>query len=204
MSPSESFLQEYTVQLILHSRYIIIFLLTIIEGPLIMMVSGFLLRLGYLDFLPTYACLMAGDLVGDIAWYSVGYYLGTPFIRKFGKFFSVNEEQIEIVRRIFHKRKNSILFISKITMGFGFALVTLITAGLVHIPFKRYFTINFFGQFIWTAILIYVGYAFGHVYAQVNDAIGKIFIAGLLLLFFLALIGFGRYLRAKMSNTHTT
>ena len=63
-------------------------------------------------------------------------------------------DKIEV---FFHKHQDKILFISKITMGFGFAVATLFTAGLVKIPFKKYAMFNFLGGFVWTGFLLAVG-----------------------------------------------
>ena len=48
-------------------------------------------------------------------------------------------------------------------MGFGFAIATLITAGMLKVPFVRYFTINFLGGLIWIYGLMLIGYYFGNI-----------------------------------------
>ncbi len=184
------------------SKYFLIFLGVILEGPVIMMSCGFLLKLGYVSFIPTYFALMAGDLVADAGWYGVGYFFGNRFVQKFGKFFGITDENIEKVKGIFHRRKNSILFISKITMGFGFSLVTLIVAGLVKIPFKRYLAINIIGQFIWTGILLFIGFSFGNFYSQIANYFGRISGIAFFIVIFFLLIFLGKYFRGKMTKTN--
>src|SRR6185369_227465 len=136
--------------------YLVIVVLGFIEGPILSIICGIIIRLGYFDFTPVYISLMVGDLIGDTFLYYMGYFFGHKFVKKFGKYVGVNEENVGKVTKIFHDYQNSILWISKITSGFGFAIATLVTAGIVKIPFKTYFTINFLGQFIWSAILIAV------------------------------------------------
>ncbi|HEY4499390.1 MAG TPA: DedA family protein [Candidatus Paceibacterota bacterium] len=175
--------------------YPLITLATVLQGPVVMTASGFLLRLGYLSLIPTYIALMIGDLIGDIIWYTVGYHMGRPFVTRFGKYFSVTEKGVQTTEEIFHRHKTSILFISKITMGFGFALVTLITAGIARIPFRHYLLLNFLGQFVWTAVLLAFGYFFAHLIETVSDVSGKVAIVAGFTLFFLLLLGLGKYLR---------
>ena len=87
------------------------------------------------------------------------------------------------------------------TMGLGFALVTLVTAGIVKIPFKRYFMLNFLGQFFWTAFLLFVGYFLGDLYIQINGVLGIIFVAAIIIVFFFGLAGWGKYINNKMSKS---
>ena len=183
--------------------YAIIVFLGFAEGPFLSMLSGALIRFGYLSFVPAYIALMLGDLIGDVVWYCVGRQFGIRFIKRFGKYVSVTEESVEKVSRIFHKYKDRILIISKISNGFGFALVTIITAGIVRIPFARYLSINVIGQFVWTGLLLGVGYFLGDLYTQVNTILGYAFVSMVVLIVIAAFIGYGKYLKTKaqsMSN----
>jgi membrane protein DedA with SNARE-associated domain len=143
---------------------------------------------------------MLGDLIGDTFWYCVGFYFGHPFIKRFGRYFSLSESGVASVTRIFHKYQNWILLISKMTMGLGFALVTLVTAGIVKVPFRRYILMNFIGQFFWTGFLLAVGYFLGNVYLRVNGVLGALSVGALIVVFFLCLLGWGKYMKAKMSK----
>lgn len=188
------------VGLVLHYKYAIIVLLGIPEGPILSVLGGFLWRLGILSFLPLYISLMAADLIGDVAWYNIGYHWGPKFIGRFGHLFNITEKNVATIERLFHKHKDWVLFVSKITSGFGFAIVTLMTAGLVRIPFRRYMTLNAAGQLIWTGALIGVGYSFGHFYNQIHDLFGRLSIlSGFIILGFL-LMGFRKYLASKVMD----
>jgi membrane-associated protein len=180
--------------------YALIVLISFVEGPILTILCGIIWSLGIVSFWPIYIALMVGDLIGDIVWYWIGRLFGHRFIGRFGKYFSIEEKEVTIVSKIFHKYKNSILLVSKITMGLGFALVTLITAGIVKIPFKRYLTVNTVGQVVWTAVLLIVGYLFGDLYAQFDNIFGKISLIGLIVLAALVLIGYGKYVRTRLSK----
>lgn len=190
-------LQQNLLNFILNYKYFLIFLLSVIEGPTIMAFSGFMWRLNYFNFLPLYLMLMAGDLVADALWYLVGRVGGDKFIEKYGKYFNVSEEKILKFKQTFNRHQAKILFFSKITMGFGFALVVLIAAGLSKVPFKKYISINFLGQIIWTLMLMYLGYFFGSIYLIIDKSLKIGFIVFGLIIFFALIWGLNNYFKSK-------
>jgi membrane protein DedA with SNARE-associated domain len=168
-----------------------------IVGPILAIIFGWLVHTGSVDFWPIYFALMIGDLVGDTVWYSVGAFAGHPFIRRFGKYLSITEEKVSKITLVFHKHKDSILIISKITNGFGFAIVTLVTAGIVKIPFKRYIAFNVMGQLVWTGILMTVGYFFGSLYSDIGGWFGKLSVIFGIVILLSVFYGFGKYIRTR-------
>ncbi len=188
-----------------HSVWVYIFIIffAFAEGPFLSLIFGVLIQLDYFHFLPIYAALMIGDLIGDIVWYYIGFLYGNRFIRRFGKYFSIDEKSVEKVKGIFHTHKHPILFISKITNGFGFALATLMTAGMVELPFSRYLAINVLGQFVWTGFLLSVGYFFGNLYIQVDAILGRMAIIAFFALLFIAFFRYRKYIQNKIKNLDT-
>ena len=79
-------------------------------------------------------------------------------------------------------------------MGFGFALATLLVAGMLHVPFKRYAILNFLGGFIWTAFLMIVGYFFGNVYSSIAGPLKIAFIPFAVIVVVFTLWAVNRYL----------
>ena len=179
------------------SKYVFLVVGTIFEGPVVMVASGFLYRLGSFDLLPMYLALVAGDFTADIGWYTVGRFGGRPFILKFGNRFGITDRAILKIQDRFHRYHDKILIISKLTMGFGFALVTLVVAGMLHVPFKKYVVLNLLGGFIWTAMLIALGYFFGNIF-DMFTGIEKIIVAVCGFVLFVCVIKIGTgYLSEK-------
>ncbi len=164
------------------------------------MIFGVFIKLGYFPLLNIYFALVVGDLLGDIFWYWLGRKWGHPFIKRFGKYMSITEEGVEKVTKIFHAYKYPILIISKITNGFGFALVTLMTAGMIKIPFLKYLGLNLIGQFIWTGILVSIGYYFSNAYLEVNGILAKMGIIALFIILILIFLGFLKYVHGRLSK----
>lgn len=162
-----------------------------------MVISGFLYHLGYLDFIPAYLALVFGDLLGDLFWYAVGHFGARPFLRRHGKFFSITPEIFEKIENKFHNHQNKIILISKVTMGFGFALATLTIAGAVRVPFKNFVLMNLLGGLVWTAVLMIVGYFFGQLYNSIEQKFQIAFIVFLVVLLGGLFFGLGRYMRQR-------
>lgn len=184
-------------------KYLILLPATIINGPVVMVIGGFLYRLGTLAFLPTYGVLMAGDLVGDMLWYGVGHYGARPLVLRFGKFLGITERVFEKLSHGFRKHQNLILLVSKMTMGFGFALATLTVAGAARVPFRRYMTLNFLGGFVWTGFLMALGFIFGHLYTAIDEGFRIAFIVFMGVLFLAAFYGFTHFMREKFLSSRS-
>ncbi len=133
-----------------------------------MLASGFLFRIGQFEFLPMYLALVFGDFTADIGWYCIGRFGARHLVFRYGRNFGITPNNIEKIEHRFQKYHEKILIISKLTMGFGFALVILVVAGMTKVPFKKYVVLNFLGGFIWTGLLVALGYFFGNLFAMIS------------------------------------
>ncbi len=183
--------------LFLAYKYPIIFLITIIEGPIIMVTSGILLRLGLASLWPLFLALLLGDLAGDVFWYYIGYHFAERASEKFGRFFGITPELIQKTKAIFQNHEKKILFISKITLGFGFAIVVLVVAGMSKMSFKKYIASLAAGQIILTGVLVSIGYFFGNIYVKLGKDLQILALVAFLVIVFLAITGIRSYFRNK-------
>jgi membrane-associated protein len=188
-------------ELIVEYKYLLMIPAAIIEGPILSMICGVLIRLDTLALLPTFLALAVGDLIGDALWYAAGYRYGNTFFHRFGRFFSITEGNVETVKRIFQKYHVRILLLSKVTMGIGFPGATLFTAGITGISFRTYMFLNTLGQIVWTGMLLSIGYFLGNVYESIGNALGIISTLALMGITLAALIGFGRYVRTRITTS---
>ncbi|MDR3570793.1 MAG: DedA family protein [Candidatus Pacebacteria bacterium] len=178
------------------TKYPLFFLGSFIEGTVVMLTGGVLLRLGQVEFLPLYVALILGDVLSDILWYWVGYLGARRFVMRWGHFVNATPEVVAKLERRFHKYHLRILVISKLTMGFGLAVPILTTAGMLRVPFSRYLAINVIGSFVWVAAIIWAGYSFGNVLSLVPEQfqIGSFIV--LIITFFVGL----RYLNKRLEH----
>jgi membrane protein DedA with SNARE-associated domain len=181
-------------------KYFLLFIGVIIEGPILMIVCGFFLKLGALELLPLFLVLLAGDLLADAAWYYVGHRFGESLFLRHGKLFSITPERFAKVKELFHRYHDRILLISKVTIGFGMALATLIVAGATKVPFQRFMLLNFIGEFVLVAVLLALGYAFGELYNSFAAGFREVFAAGAIILAGAALYGFSKFMKQRITG----
>lgn len=165
------------------SKYFLIFAGSYLEGTVVMLTTGALWHAGLVEFWPSYLALVLGDILSDTMWYFIGRIGARPFLMRWGSYLNATPEVIEKIERRFNHYHTSILIVSKLTMGFGFAVATLMTAGLMRVPFYRYFLINLIGGFVWIFALMEAGYYFGNFLEavppqlQIAVAVGGIILA---------------------------
>ena len=145
------------------SKYFLLFVGCLTEGSVVMLTGGLLWHSGVMELWDSHGALLLGDVLSDSMWYIIGYYGARRFTERWGRYVNVTPAIIEKAESKFNRYHTSILIISKLTMGFGFAIATLITAGMLKVPFVRYFTINFLGGLIWIYGLMLIGYYFGNI-----------------------------------------
>lgn len=181
-------------------RYLIIVPLSLVAQPLVSMISGALARLGYFDILILYGIVVTTAIIGDVAWYWIGYRWGERFVKRFGRYFSITPKHVHGVKKIFSRYHTSILLVSKVTNGVGLAWVTLFTAGMTRIRFGRYLVLNILGELIWSAMTLSIGYFFSHLYITVHDVMGKVFLTAAIALAAALVLGFWIYVRRRIAR----
>lgn len=178
-------------------RYPLIAIGTVIEGPILMIASGFLYRAGFFELVPLFIAILIGDLIGDILWYVVGRYFAGPILSKRGKFVGITPEKFEKIKELFSKYHERILIFSKLTLGLGFALGVLVVAGATKVSFKRYMVINAIGEIFLVSTMIAIGYFFGEVYLKISDNLKFGFLAVVLVLIIASFYAFSKYISNK-------
>ena len=191
-------MESYVIQLLLTYKYVVLIPIGFIEGHLISLIAGFLSKLGYLNPFLAGACIASGNLIGDVCLYWLGFHKGKSFSIFLEKWFGISEGTIDKGIEVFHTRTNSILFLSKVTNGFGMAMAILFGAGVARIPFRQYMLWNILGESVWTGILVSLGYYFGALYQVVDTTLLKIsLITGVMVCTFLVFVSIRRYLASK-------
>lgn len=175
--------------------YPLLFLVAWIEGPILMLFSGFLVGAGVFNVYLVYPVLVFGDLFGDFVWYGIGHFGAKKTIDKVGSFFRLDLSLLPRLEELFRHRQKWIVFLSKVTMGFGFAIVTLMAAGMVKMRLKDFGLFNFLGGLVFTAVLMLIGFSMGQAYMMFGQKLELLStIAGFIALGLL-LAGFANLMR---------
>lgn len=139
--------------------YLILFPLVVIEGPIVTIVAGFLVSLGFMDFIPTYLTVISGDLAGDFLYYSAGRWWLNKAYKGIVRFFGINMKIVRKLETSIKKNKGPFLFLGKLSHAIGG--IILFAAGSAEIPIRDFLTFNFLATLPKSLILIAVGYYFG-------------------------------------------
>lgn len=153
-------------------KYLALFPLTVIEGPIVTVIAGFFVSLGYVNFFLAYAVVVAGDLAGDILHYGFGRFGGRKFVDRWGHFFGIREKEIARMEGQYQKRGSQLLFTGKMLHGAGGAF--LIAAGLIKMPFGQYLFSNLLATLLKSFALLLIGFFFGSAFASINSTLEKI------------------------------
>lgn len=146
-------------QWLLNYRYLILFPLTIIEGPIVTVTAGVLSSLGLFNFFVVYVVAVIGDLTGDALYYSIGRFGRKP-LERWGHFVGFSKERLEKMENHFADHGGKTLMAAKLSHGIGG--IVLITAGVAKISFRKFLVFNFWATLPKTLILLLIGFYFGN------------------------------------------
>ena len=165
--------------------YLVLFPLVVIEGPIVTIIAGFLVSLGFMDFWPAYLTIIAGDLTGDILYYSAGrWWLKTIYTRVL-KFFDIRIKLYENLKETLRKNKAPFLFFGKLSHAVGGLI--LFAAGDAGLQVRDFLWFNFLATIPKSLILLAVGYYFGSTVSSFGKALDYTVVG--LFVFTLVMIG---------------
>jgi membrane protein DedA with SNARE-associated domain len=169
------------LSLLLGYRYVLLFPIVVFEGPIITVIAGFFISLGYFNGPITYAIIVAADLTGDALHYSVGRLSRYKYAAKIIGFLGINQARLERVERHFEQHPKKTLLLGKMTHGIGG--IPLVAAGMARMPFRKFIWINLLATLPKSLVLLLIGYFFGQYVYQIK----KYFDIGAILMLILAI-----------------
>lgn len=145
----------------IHFAYPLLFFLMFIEGgDATLLASGFLIRLGYLNFWLVFPVTISSIFFRDLILYKIGKKYGKKFIEKNGKFFLVTPKRFESITARLHKSKGKAIFASKFLYGLNH--MTILAVGATKIDFKRFLKLSAITIISWELIMLGLGFFLGH------------------------------------------
>jgi len=171
--------------LIFRYSYLILFPLIVVEGPIVTIIAGFLVALGFLDFIPAYFTIIAGDLAGDTLYYAAGRWWLKSTLDKVFSFLKIDKDNIAKLENSLKTHKGKVLFFGKLSHAIGG--VILFAAGKAKVPFKDFLKFNLLATLPKSLILLAVGYYFGSTVSNFSKYLSLTVLG--LFVFTLVLIG---------------
>ncbi len=169
--------------------YVAVFLGTLLEGEVTMVVSGFLASQNLLDMRVVLALGAVGGFLGDQFFYLAGRISNrAKFLKRLNR-----NVRYRKARRIVRSYGNLIILFSRYLVGMRMALS--FTLGMMEIPFGKFSLLNFISAVIWAPTVGYLGYALGSLALEI---IGDARRYELALLVFVAVVAIVAYAIKRM------
>jgi membrane protein DedA with SNARE-associated domain len=136
--------------------YFLLGVLVAVEGPIATLLGAAAASTGVMRPELVFLSASAGNLAADSLWYGFGYLGKIEWLLKFGQRVGVSRENLGRLQSAMHKHAARILFFAKLSMSL--MIPSLIAAGLIKVPWRRWFPALFGGEVIWTGALVLIGY----------------------------------------------
>ena len=133
--------------------------LSVIEGPVVSILTGFLTAQGYFHWYWALCLLVCGDVIGDAIYYWIGRAPLAGLARRFGVRRSVPQEVQDGLRQNAAK----MLFIGKWTHSIGW--LVLVGSGMLRLPLPRFLLLSLLATIPKSAVLFCMGYFAGNYLA---------------------------------------
>lgn len=126
--------------------------------------TGYLVATGDLDFATAYAVTIIGCMTGHLVSYFVGYRIGSPFFRKYGKYLLITHEHLDHVEeRIKHFGPMSAFLFRFIP---GLRSLTSLLLGVTRRPFVPFVFLTLLAVMLWNLLFLIIGMYFGLAFAR--------------------------------------
>ncbi len=170
---------DFVIDLISNYGYFGMFLGMVLEAVIIIIPSEAILATGGIlaskkifTFLGAFLIGLLGSVFCAIVIYFMGYFGGKAFVKKYGKYFFMKEEELEKSDSWFNKYG-----LLAALIGRNFPIVrTLISLpiGIMRLSFFKFLIYTTIGSIPWTLAFVYFGYSLGNNWILINNYISKL------------------------------
>jgi membrane protein DedA with SNARE-associated domain len=147
-----------------------------IPSEVIMGLGGIAVARGRMEFWPLMVAGTVGSTLGNYCWYLLGRTLGyerlRPFVTRFGRWLTMEWEDVEAIVRFFRSHGQWVVF----AVRFAPFMRTMISlpAGLTRMGHVRFLLFTFAGAAIWNLILAGAGYYLGKNFGDLEKYTGPV------------------------------
>jgi membrane protein DedA with SNARE-associated domain len=141
-----------------------------IPSEFILATGGILASKGIFTFWSAFITGLLGSVFCAIIIYFMGYFGGKPFVKKYGKYFFMKQDDLEKSDSWFNKYG-----LLSALIGRNFPIVrTLISLpiGIMRLSFIKFLIYTTVGSIPWTLLFVYVGYELGENWIILNNIVG--------------------------------
>jgi len=149
---------------IIQGGYIAMFIMMLLEGPVITAFGGLAAAIGIFDVRIVFLFSILGNFIPDVAFYGIGYWGRTPFIRKYGFRLGVTEAGAASLEKFYREHSFTTLLVVKLVPLM--ATPGLIAAGVARMPFRKYSAMSLAIILVTSGIYLATGYYSGTEYIR--------------------------------------
>ena len=175
--------------------YLLLAMLVAVEGPIATLLGAAAASAGFMRPIPVFIAASAGNLTADSLWYLMGYMGRIEWLFHFGRRLGIRRDMLERLEVGMREHTTKFLFLAKLTVSF--VIPSLVAAGLVKAPWRRWFPAIFGGEMIWTGSLVVIGYYTTEAIKRVERGIEYAVLAGSIVFVALLLFWGRRWLKKR-------
>lgn len=97
--------------------------------------------------------------LGDNLGYWIGYHGGRPLLEHQRRIFRISEENLRRGEDFFQRFGSFTVFFARFV--FGMRILAGPLAGVLKMPWRKFFLFNFLGAALWVSVVVCMGYFFG-------------------------------------------
>lgn len=120
-----------------------------------LIISGFAWQKGIFSLPLLLFFASAGNIIGSMIAYTIGWYFGRPFVLRFGKHIGITNEKFDKLEEKFKKYGNWIVLFSKFIVGIRVLVPYL--SGINRMPPTRFAVFNIVSATLWTSAFVLLG-----------------------------------------------
>jgi membrane protein DedA with SNARE-associated domain len=158
-----------------------------VPSEAVMPFTGFLVYEEKFSWIGVFIFSTLGSIIGSSISYLMGLYGGRAFILKYGKYFLLEKEHLEITEKFFSKYGEITILISRFIPVVRHLIS--IPAGMARMNFMKFIIFTTIGASAWNMFLAYVGYILKSNWKEIMKY-SKVFDLIIILAIFLLLVYF--------------
>lgn len=135
--------------------YFVLATLSVLQGPIAVVLGAAAATTGIMTPLGIFIAVTIGNTAADLLWYLIGKLGKIDWIFRI-RWLRVNVNTLNRVKASLHDQAPKIVFLAKLSSVF--VLPVMLAAGLIRLPWKRWFPTLFTVEIIKNIVLILAGY----------------------------------------------
>lgn len=130
-----------------------------LPGETIIVVASVFASQGILNVWDVYFAAVAGAVIGPNFGYYVGRRGGQPVVQRMARLLRLSEEDLQAAEARFNQRSDLAIFLGRFVAFLRIFAGPI--AGVLKMPFPRFFFFNALGAIVWAAVIVGAAYFLG-------------------------------------------